>query len=123
MRDVQSNEALSLQAMSQSVASMQENITLLGENIARTQFHQSALLDQLRLLGQSSENVPADSNASDAPAFVSVSGLEVNELDEQNRHIQLTLDRMRHAIQLQRRELLSLNAAMRSVEGNNSTKV
>jgi hypothetical protein len=30
---------------------------------------------------------------------------------------------MRHAIQLQRRELLSLNAAMRSVEGNNSTKV
>jgi hypothetical protein len=114
MSDLTSNQAVSLQAMSQSVASMQENIASLGKNIARAQCEQTALLDQLRLLGQSSEQAVVDPSEPYPSPLISV--VEVNELDEQNRHIQFTLEQMRQAIRTQNKQLSGLTAAMTSVE-------
>jgi vacuolar-type H+-ATPase subunit D/Vma8 len=114
MSDLKVKQALSLQDMSQHVSSMQENIASLGRNMARAQYQQTALLDQLKLLGQTSEPAVTDPINSASSQIVSI--VEVNELDEQNRHIQLTLEQMRQAIQAQQRQLSGLTAAMSSAQ-------
>jgi hypothetical protein len=103
-----------IQSVGQCVASMQQNIALLGQNIRRIQLEQAALLGQIQRMEQplTDYSTPPDRCAS----FSLVSGAEVDEVEDQNRQIVTELGDIRHVIEMQRKDLSSLTATMHLME-------